>query len=71
MSAIVTQVGVFPHVSCCINSLALTCAGRNDMRTIDFTTAVTARERAARFASARRAFKAIFQRWAADRKLRG
>ena len=41
------------------------------MKVIDFTTAVTERERAARFASALRAFKAIFQRWAADRKLRG
>jgi hypothetical protein len=41
------------------------------MKVIDFSTAVTEREKASRFASARRAFKAIFQRWEADRKPRG
>ncbi len=34
------------------------------MKVIDFTTAVTARERAARFASAQLAFKKMFKRWA-------
>jgi hypothetical protein len=38
------------------------------MKVIDFTTAVTARERAARFKSVRLAFKKMFKRWADDRK---
>ena len=38
------------------------------MKVIDFTTAVTARERAARFASARLAFKKVFKRWADEQQ---
>lgn len=34
------------------------------MKVIDFTTAVTARQRAARFGIAKRAFKAMSKRWA-------
>jgi hypothetical protein len=38
------------------------------MKVIDFTTAVTSKERAARFASVRLAFKKMFKRWADDRQ---
>jgi hypothetical protein len=38
------------------------------MKVIDFTTAVTAKERAARFASARRVFRKMFKRWADEQQ---
>jgi hypothetical protein len=54
----------------CINSIAAgdRAAGGMIMRVIDFTTAVTARDRAARFASVRLALRKMFKRWANDRR---